>query len=46
MVVVAAADPAFWYHGGTLGTARYYSRFIAMQIQAKLLGTPLRVYNK
>ena len=40
------ADPAMWYHGGTLGLARYYSRFIALQIKAKLLGIPLAVYDK
>ena len=39
-------DPAMWYHGGTLGLARYYSRFIALQIKAKMLGTPLVVYDK
>jgi hypothetical protein len=40
------ADPAMWYHGGTLGMARYYSRFIALQIKAKMLGTPLAVYDE
>ncbi|KAI9693499.1 MAG: hypothetical protein M1820_009235 [Bogoriella megaspora] len=37
--------PAFWYHGGSLGQARYFSRFIALQVKAKLLGTPLHVYE-
>ena len=39
-------DPAFWYLGGTLGGVRYYSRFIALQIKARLLGTPLKVYEE
>lgn len=39
-------DPAMWYHGGTIGQQRFYSRFIALQIKAKLMGKPLVVYNK
>ena len=39
-------DPALWYFGGTQGQARYYSRFVALQIKAALLGTPLTVYRK
>ncbi|KAH7391256.1 dimethylaniline monooxygenase (N-oxide forming) [Cadophora sp. MPI-SDFR-AT-0126] len=38
--------PAMWYHGGTIGQARYYSRFIALQVKAKLLGTPLPLYER
>ncbi|KUJ21180.1 dimethylaniline monooxygenase (N-oxide forming) [Mollisia scopiformis] len=38
--------PAIWLHGGTIGQGRYYSRFIALQIKAKLLGTPLPLYEK
>lgn len=37
--------PAFWYHAGAVGQARYFSRFIALQIKAKTLGTPLTVYD-
>jgi phosphoribosylaminoimidazole carboxylase (NCAIR synthetase) len=39
-------DPALWYLGGTQGHARYYSRFVALQVKAALLGTPLEVYEK
>ncbi len=39
-------DPALWMHGGTLGTSRYLSRFIALQIKASLMGTPLVPYEK
>jgi len=38
--------PAMWYHGGTIGQARYYSRFLALQIKAKLLGMPLSLYEE
>lgn len=41
-----STDPAIWYHGGAIGQARYYSRFIAMSIKARMLGTPLTVYEK
>ncbi|KAH6688097.1 dimethylaniline monooxygenase (N-oxide forming) [Leptodontidium sp. MPI-SDFR-AT-0119] len=37
-------NPAMWYHGGTIGQARYYSRFLALQVKARLLGTPLPLY--
>jgi hypothetical protein len=35
-----------WYHGGTIGQQRFYSRFIALQIKAKMMGMPLVVYDK
>ena len=38
-------DPAFWYAGGAVGPARYMSRFVAMQIKAKMLGKPLPIYT-
>lgn len=38
-------DPALWYMGGTLGHARYFSRYVALQIKAQLMGTPLPVYE-
>ncbi|KAH7319169.1 dimethylaniline monooxygenase (N-oxide forming) [Rhexocercosporidium sp. MPI-PUGE-AT-0058] len=41
-----SGHPAMWYHGGTIGLARYYSRFLALQIKAKLLGTPLPLYER
>ncbi|KAK7906304.1 hypothetical protein LTR67_001030 [Exophiala xenobiotica] len=37
--------PAFWYAGGAVGPARYMSRFVAMQIKAKILDTPLPIYT-
>ena len=45
-MLILRKDPALWYHGGTIGQARYFSRFIALQIKAKLMGTPLPLYQK
>jgi hypothetical protein len=42
----AGTDPGIWSIGGAIGHARYYSRFIALQIKAALLGSPLEVYDK
>ncbi|KIW56390.1 hypothetical protein PV05_05055 [Exophiala xenobiotica] len=41
-----SGHPGFWYTGGAIGQARYMSRFIALQIKAKCLGTPLPIYQK
>ncbi|OCT44337.1 Flavin-binding monooxygenase-like family protein [Cladophialophora carrionii] len=37
--------PGLWYTGGTVGHARYFSRFVALQIKADKMGTPLPVYD-
>ena len=34
------------FTGGNIGLARYYSRFLALQIKADLAGKPLQVYSK
>jgi hypothetical protein len=39
------ADPGVWFTGGDIGIARYYGRFIALQIKAQLMGAPLQVYE-
>ncbi|KAH6713306.1 hypothetical protein BKA61DRAFT_608888 [Leptodontidium sp. MPI-SDFR-AT-0119] len=44
--VTELIDPAMWYHGGTIGQARYCSRFLALQVKAKLLKTPLALYER
>ncbi|KAH9213912.1 putative flavin-containing monooxygenase [Leptodontidium sp. 2 PMI_412] len=36
-------QPGLWYMGGNLGHARYWSRHVALQIKADLLGTPFKV---
>ncbi|KAF2796703.1 FAD/NAD(P)-binding domain-containing protein [Melanomma pulvis-pyrius CBS 109.77] len=40
-----SGHPSFWMHGGAVGQSRFYSRFIALQIKAKTMGTPLPIYN-
>ncbi|ORY17305.1 putative flavin-containing monooxygenase [Clohesyomyces aquaticus] len=40
------SQPGLWYHGGSLGNARYYSRFIALSISAQLKGTPPPIYGR
>jgi cation diffusion facilitator CzcD-associated flavoprotein CzcO len=35
-----SGHPGFWFHGGNLAMCRYYSRFLALQIKAQLLGLP------
>ncbi|OAP65007.1 hypothetical protein AYL99_00979 [Fonsecaea erecta] len=39
------SHPHLYYMGGTIGHARYFSRHVAMQIKAELMGTPLPVYE-
>jgi hypothetical protein len=36
--------PAIWYAGGGIGQTRFYSRFLALQIQADLAGKTLPIY--
>lgn len=35
-----SGHPGFWFHGGNLAMCRYYSRLLALQIKAQLLGLP------
>ncbi|RAH49265.1 flavin-containing monooxygenase [Aspergillus brunneoviolaceus CBS 621.78] len=44
-VYVPTGHPGLWYMGGGMGQARFYSRFVALQIRASLDGTPLPVYQ-
>ena len=46
LVLTYHSDPALMLFGGTLGIMRYYSRFIALQIKAALVGTPLHIYDR
>ena len=43
---LAFADPGLFFTGGGVNHARFFARFVALQIQADILGTPLRTYNK
>lgn len=38
-------DPGLWLHGGTSGQARWMSRFIALQVKAMIIGSPLPLYS-
>ncbi|KAA6408835.1 MAG: dimethylaniline monooxygenase (N-oxide forming) [Lasallia pustulata] len=40
-----SGHPGLWYMGGSVGQARYMSRFVALQVQADVLGTPLEIYR-
>ncbi|KIW67065.1 hypothetical protein PV04_06341 [Phialophora macrospora] len=40
-----AGHPGVYFTGGDIGIARYYGRFVALQIKAQLMGTPLKVYE-
>ncbi|KAB5527989.1 dimethylaniline monooxygenase (N-oxide forming) [Coniochaeta sp. 2T2.1] len=35
-----SGHPGFWFHGGNLAMCRYFSRLLALQIKAQLLGLP------
>jgi hypothetical protein len=39
------ADPNLYYHGGDVRNARWFSRFLALQIQADVLGKPMEPYR-
>ena len=41
-----SADRGIWYAGGAMGFARFYSRFLAMQIKADVEGVPFEPYTK
>lgn len=38
--------PGIWYTGGGVTFARFYSRFLALQIGADVAGNGLKVYKK
>jgi len=38
------AQPGLWFMGGNLSLARYYSRFLAMQLKAKFEGLKMEPY--
>ncbi|KAE9992645.1 hypothetical protein Vi05172_g11959 [Venturia inaequalis] len=38
--------PGIWFTGGNLMLARFFSRFLALQIAADVKGVPLQVYGK
>lgn len=39
-------DPNIWFTGGNLGLARFYARFLALQLKCEVSGFPLKVYDR
>ena len=40
------AQENLWFHGGNLMQSRLYSRFLALQLKARLEGLPVQVYGQ
>jgi putative flavoprotein involved in K+ transport len=40
------AVEALWFHGGNLALSRFYSRFVALQLKARMEGLPTPVYGR
>jgi len=38
------AQPGLWFHGGNLSQSRFYSLFLALQLKARHVGLPIRVF--
>jgi hypothetical protein len=45
-LISCIVDPGIWYTGGGVTYARFYSRFLALQIKADTMGVPLKLYKK
>ncbi|MGE0384714.1 MAG: FAD-dependent oxidoreductase [Gammaproteobacteria bacterium] len=39
-------QPGLWFHGGNLAQSRFHSRFLALQLKARLEGLPTPVYGE
>ncbi|KAF2663349.1 FAD/NAD(P)-binding domain-containing protein [Microthyrium microscopicum] len=37
--------PGIWFTGGNVAIARFFSRFLALQIKSQVVGTPFEVYR-
>ena len=40
------AQEALWFHGGNLALSRFYSRYVALQLKARMEGLPTPVYGE
>lgn len=38
-------QPGLWFHGGNLAQSRHYSRYLALQLKARMEGIPTPVYG-
>ena len=45
-MLMLITDEGLWYMGGTIGQARFQSRFVALSIMAAVMGKPLKVYRE
>lgn len=39
------AQEGLWFHGGSLAQSRHYSRYLSLQLKARMEGLPLQVYG-
>lgn len=39
------AQEALWFHGGNLALSRFYSKYVALQIKARMEGIATPVYG-
>jgi putative flavoprotein involved in K+ transport len=40
------AQTGLWFHGGNLALSRFYSRYVALQIKARMEGIATPVYQR
>jgi putative flavoprotein involved in K+ transport len=40
------AQDALWFHGGNLALSRFYSKYLALQLKARMEGLETPVYGK
>ncbi|TIP35385.1 MAG: NAD(P)/FAD-dependent oxidoreductase, partial [Mesorhizobium sp.] len=40
------AQEALWFHGGNLALSRFYSKFVALQLKARMEGIATPVYGE
>jgi len=40
------AQEGLWFHGGNLAQSRHYSRYLALQLEARLEGLATPVYAR
>ena len=39
------AQEALWFQGGNLAQSRHFSRFLALQIKARMEGVPIKIWR-
>jgi putative flavoprotein involved in K+ transport len=41
-----SAQENMWFHGGNLHQSRHYSRYLSLQLKARMEGIPTPVYGQ